>query len=304
MSSLPQGFSTRIDDRQVFSRKISENEYFEQSWKADTSRVRVEESIRTERRLKLNRFFRITIFVLIGILTVQIAFNFFIEPRLMINTIHIEVEEGMPLSNDTILKYAGLDGILLYFNVDVNDARAMLLRVPVVKDASVEKIFPNTLKIGLKRRRPLGIAFQETESGTIPLVFDEEGVIFDVGSNNFLEDLPVISGIKFPDLRPGIRLPETVLPFINDLYRLKEDSRVLFGLISELKFVKKNTKDYEVLMYPREYRTKVRIGSWINVSLMKNILLVLDVVQREQMASRLHELDFRSSKIVYRIREE
>ncbi|MBI9103253.1 MAG: FtsQ-type POTRA domain-containing protein [Spirochaetales bacterium] len=304
MSSFMQDFSTPTDERRIFNSKVTEREYFEQSWKRDANIARDDERAEEERRIRLNRFFKITIFILLGVLVIQIGFNFIIEPRLMINSIKIQVEEGMPLSNETIMRLAGLEGNLKYFDVDTEKAETLLSRVPLIVDAKVSKVFPNTLKIELVRRKPLGVSFFEGEYGDVPLVFDREGVVFDTGTSNLLSDLPVISGIKFPEPVPGIRLPDALIVFIQDLEQLKIDSPLLFGLISELKFVKKNTNDYEVLLYPREYRTRVRIGTRIDADLMKNILLVLDVIGDEEIAPKLEELDFRSNKIVYRIREE
>jgi len=304
MSSFMQDFSSPVDERRIFNNKLTEKEYFEQSWKRDANIARDDERAEEERKLRLNRFFKITIFILLGILVLQIGFNFVIEPRMMITSIKIQVEEGMPLSNETIMRLAGLEGNLKYFDVDTDKAETMLSRVPLILNVSVEKVFPNTLKIELVRRQPLGVAFFEGEHGDIPLVFDHEGVVFDTGISSFLNDLPVISGIKFPEPLPGARLPDSLIVFIQDLEQLKIDSPLLFGLISELKFVKKNTNDYEVLLYPREFRTRVRIGTRINADLMKNILLVLDVISDEEIAPKLEELDFRSNKIVYRIKEE
>ena len=304
MSSLFQDFSSPMEERRIFNSKISEKEYFEQSWKRAADAALEGDRANLRRREQLNKFFKVTIFVLLGILVLQIAFTLFIEPRLMITSIRIQVEEGMPLSNGTIIKMAGIESSMLYFDIDTEAAERNLRKIPLVKEAVVEKRFPNTLQISLEGRDPLGVAFFEGDNGDIPLVFDGNGVVFDTGSSIYLGDLPVISGIKFPEPYSGTRLPDSLLRFIKDLEALKVDSPALFGLISELKFVKKNTSDYDVLLFPREYRTKVRIGSRIDKELMKNILLVLDVIDQQGILIDLDELDFRSNKIVYRIREE
>ena len=304
MSHVTQRYQTPLDERQIFSNQMSESRFVDHSWRMESETLVEKERAREKRAARLNRFFKTTIVVLLGILAVEVVFNFFIEPKMVISKVKITANEGIALTNSQILELAGFSGTLSYLDVDTRKAEASLARVPLIRSASVEKHFPDTLTIRIERREPLGVVLEEKGGQTVPLVFDRDGMIFDVGASPFLGDLPVVSGIKFPELRPGVRLPDTLLPFLTDLSVMKEKSGSLFGLISELKFVKKNTNDYEVLLFPRQFRTRVRIGSRIDDNLMKNILLVLDMVTRENMAPSLEELDFRSSKIVYRTREE
>ena len=291
-------------DRPVFSRENAERSYADLSWLAETEPLLDRERRQERRTDRVNRFFKTAILILLGILVLEIVFNFFVEPRMVITSVRISSDGRLPLSDAEILEKAGLQGTLSYLDIDVRKAEESLRRIPLVRNAAVEKHFPNLMEIRLESRVPLGVVLAEQEGLTVPLVFDEQGVIFSIGDSPLLTDLPVVSGIRFPELRPGVRLPDPLISFLGDLSVMKENSGTLFGLISELKFVKKNTNDYEVLLFPRQYRTRVRIGSRIDESLMKNILMVLDMVARENLAPSLEELDFRGSKIVYRTREE
>jgi cell division protein FtsQ len=168
----------------------------------------------------------------------------------------------------------------------------------------VSKEFPGRLHIVLEERLPLAYSLISSDSGMIPLVLDKHGVIFSVGRGSIPNDLPVVSGVRFPEIREGMRLPDPVLPFLDQLHQLSLDAPQLFGLISEVKFEKRGLSDYDVVLYPRGYQTRVRIGREISAELLKYILVVLDVTRREGINSTLEELDFRSSRIVYRTREE
>lgn len=262
------------------------------------------EQERTARQEKVRRFFRNLIILLLGVLFVEILFQFFLAPRMVISSVKINVPVGFSLSDEEILEAAGLTGILHYYSVDPIEASLRLERIPRVAQAEVVKQFPRSLAINITHREPLAFSLVSGDGGTIPLVLDKQGMVFAVGGGAALGDLPVISGIRFPEAQPGMRLPEAVVPFLEQLNRLREESPALFGIISELKFVKRGVSDYDVLLFPRGYRIKVRIGKEINEDLLKYILMVLDVTHREGINSSLEELDFRSNRIVYRTREE
>ena len=100
-----------------------------------------------------------------------------------------------------------------------------------------------------------------------------------------------------------MRLPEELVSYLSEFRNLKETSPALFGQISELKFVNKQKTGYEVLLYPANSRIKVRTGSNIDVSLAKQIFVVLDIIEKNGLKSEMDELDFRSGQVVFRVRE-
>ena len=74
-------------------------------------------------------------------------------------------------------------------------------------------------------------------------------------------------------------------------------------LISELRIVKKTDREFEVLLYPANHRVPVRIGPEINEKLCTYIMMVLDVMERENLLGSMDEIDFRTGEIVYSTRE-
>ena len=253
---------------------------------------------------KLNRVLLIVILFLIVILAVEILFHLLIAPRLLIENIQITTESDFPLSNRDILNIAGINEKNYYFSIDTTEIQNNLESYPLLERAVVSKEFPNILKIKLHKREPLAVSLIKTEDGTIPVVLDSEGVIFQIGTSVSDFNIPVISGIKFPQIRLGMRIPEELISFLKDMKQLKNTEPVLFNLISELKFIKKNNSSYEVLLYPADYHIPVRIGTEIDEYLLKYILMVLDVVFQQEMIDRYSEIDFRTGDIVYRTMEE
>ncbi|MDR1894740.1 MAG: FtsQ-type POTRA domain-containing protein [Spirochaetales bacterium] len=259
-----------------------------------------------EGRQRLNRFFKILICLFLAVIFCELCYHFVLAPRLVIRTIRIKAEEGITLSDQEILRLSGLTGTLSYLGVDISSAQNNLLRHPGVAQARIIKHFPDTLEILLHCRRPLGVALEGRQEGLIPLVFDDEGVVFKASWEDLgdYSNLPVISGVRFPDPRAGVKLPGDLIFFLKDLSQLKSGSPVLFDLISELKFIRKEGADFEVLVFLNNFRTRARIGSRISENLMKNMLMALDMAERENMSPLLEELDFRSSKIVFKMKEE
>ena len=284
-ATVPRLAEFKMGDAKNYSRSDAQRRSNFPSLKVEMTDIVARERIEEDRTKKLSRFFMVLIIVLVGIIALELIFHFVVGPRLVIKTVKINAETGIALTDSQILELADLSGGLSYFGLDTKKIQNNLLRSPLVQSAEVKKNFPDSLEINLKRRNALGFALETSGDRLLPLVFDENGVVFMVGGDVIWQDLPVISGILFPDPRPGLKFPESLSQFLTDLYTLKTQAPVLFNEISELKFIKKNASEFEVMLYPKNYRTKVRIGTRINENLMKNILMVLDMVQRENIAS-------------------
>ncbi len=255
-------------------------------------------------KINLRRIFALIIVFLAIILIFQIAFHLLIAPRLSLKNIEIVVENGFSLTNSDILRIAGLENMEYYFSLNIESVKNRLESNPLIKSAAVERVFPDTLKINVLKRKPVALSIVEKDGVSVPVYFDEEGVVFFVGSTSRGYNVPFVSGLVFTDLKPGIRLQRELVSFLKDLKTLKDSSPVLFEQISEVKFVKKSDVDYEVLLYLVNYKVRVRIGSSINEKLLTYIILALDVVSSQSIIGELEEVDFRTGDIVYRIKEE
>jgi cell division protein FtsQ len=138
---------------------------------------------------------------------------------------------------------------------------------------------------------------------TIPVVFDEEGVIFEIGKSVSDYRIPVISGLKFAEIKLGLKLPEELAFYLSGLKKLKETTPSLFEQISELKFVNKNNSSYEVLLYPLNTKVRVRTENIINDNLVKQIFVVLDIIEKNGLEAEMNELDFRAGQVVFKTKE-
>jgi cell division protein FtsQ len=229
-------------------------------------------------------------------------FQFVLAPNMRIGKIIVENE--LQLSREQLLSIAGVEAEPYYFDLNVETVKKNLEAWPAVKSAYVRKIFPDSLRIIAQARKPLAVAFAESGGATLPLAFDEEGVVFQSGADVSVSGLPVVSGIRFEGIKAGMRLPAMLGSLFQDLKTLKSSSPAILGGFSEFRIVKKGEEHFEILLYPVHHRVPVRIEGSLTEERCKMILLVLDVMNRESLLEKVEELDFRTGDIIYRMKKE
>lgn len=268
-------------------------------------RVKAVETVPRNRRegRKLERAFVVVILFLVLVLAGELVFHFLISPKLMIRKIVVTTKQALPLTDREVLRLAEIDRDLFYFNVDPEKISKLLGSYPLIQKAEVEKKFPDSLHIDITGREPLGVSILDTGDGAVPIVFDQEGVVFQIGESVADMDNLVVSGIVFRNIRLGMKLPEEVRGLLRDLYTLKTESPRLFSLLSEVKIVKRSSSRYEAVLYFTGYQMPVRTGMSIDETELKYILMVLDVVTIEDLKKRVRELDLRSGEVVYKVKE-
>ncbi|MCB8821347.1 cell division protein FtsQ/DivIB [Microvirga rosea] len=89
-----------------------------------------------------------------------------------------------------VLAAAGLDAKLSLVFLDVNDVRERLEHVPMVKSATVRKLYPNELVIGLTEREPYAIWQLKGEL----FVVASDGTVIDLMQDASYADLPFVVG--------------------------------------------------------------------------------------------------------------
>ncbi len=262
-------------------------------------------NVHTRDTARMERFFIRLIIFLTAVIILEILFHFFIAPSLMIKKIEIVSGPGLGLSKEEILSVSGIHENMNYFDVRISVIEDRLLSVPSVKAVHVRKVFPSTLVVKISPRVPVGICLVNSGSGVIPVAVDSDGVLFPFGGGDGESaDYPVISGISIPYVKKGARLPKPLGSFLKDMDTVRNLSPQLFSLISEVKFVKKDGMDYDVILYPATSRVRVRIGNGLDIKMLRYIMMILDVISMQPAMDNLEEIDLRTGEAVYRIRGE
>jgi cell division protein FtsQ len=245
--------------------------------------------------------------VLLGLFLVgELLFHLWLAPQLVVR--NISIQSDLPFSQAEVLAIAGIEGTPYYFSLQEEQLRRRLAALPAVRQVEVRKSFPDTLHITLVARRALSLLFYDGGSGgqqgSVPLAVDEQGVVFQMASAVADWDLPVISGVKFATAEMGMRLPESLLPVLQDLQALRTAEPELFRLISEIRLVSRSDTIREIVVYPVPYGVRLRFGPRLQPAPLRNAVVILDLLDKQGLNGRLQELDLRTGEVVYTLKED
>jgi cell division protein FtsQ len=232
-----------------------------------------------------------------------LAFHLWLTPRLLVRNVELVSDLGLKL--EQVLRAAGLEGAVEYFRVDPRAVEARLEAFPPVAQATVSKVFPDTLRIRLVGRRPLAALLASDAQGrSLPLAVDREGVVFQVGPELTVWDLPLLSGVEFAEVHAGLRLPPALKPLLEDLEFLAGEEPALCRLVSEVRLAPLRGDRYELELYTVSFPVRLRLGERLKPEALRSALVVLDVLKGQGLLERVRELDLRTGEVVYRIGEE
>ncbi|MDR2098069.1 MAG: FtsQ-type POTRA domain-containing protein [Spirochaetaceae bacterium] len=236
------------------------------------------------------------------LLAVELLWLFVVSPCMPLSSVDIKGLDG--ISRIAVLEQAGIDSRSSFMSVNVRASEEALSAIPTVESAKVIKHFPDSVEIIITNRIPVAAAAADMDGRTVPVFFDKDGVLFKIGGDGGAAvntALPVISGLVFENIAPGLRLPKFLSPLFRDLHSLNTDAPELLSTISEIHINKKKYDAYELTLYPVYNPSKIRIGQRITEDKLRYMLLLLDVLNEKGVA--LDELDFRTDTASYKIRE-
>jgi len=169
--------------------------------------LKVNTRLRVQKKTKM---YRIAVFVLvpavIAAASVLLWFGVCMAGRLLFSSndrfriVNLEIKEGEVITGDLIREYTRISEGMNLFEFDIGNIRdAFLRRSPNVKSMEISRYLPDTLKIEVVERTPLARIGWRGH-----LVTDREGFVF--GFRSGLRGLPVITGYRARNLRPGRRV--------------------------------------------------------------------------------------------------
>ncbi|MDR1210992.1 MAG: FtsQ-type POTRA domain-containing protein [Spirochaetaceae bacterium] len=255
-------------------------------------------------RVRSDKILKRLLLVLAIILAVELVWLFGITPCMPFN--HIEVR-GLPeLGDAEVIARAGIVSSSSFVNFNSAAAARALEELYMVGEALVEKRFPDTLRVILKPRRACAMAFAEYRGKVSPVFFDQEGVVFRIGAAEgelqaLSERLPIISGLVFEGLKPGLTLPENLRPLLENLEGINARNPLLLSMISEIRIHKKLYDGYELVLYPAHAPVRFRVGPELSEETLRYIMLVIDVFKRQGV--EIDEIDFRTGTASFKPKE-
>jgi cell division protein FtsQ len=259
-----------------------------------------ERSDSAEPRSKIDRRLKWLLVALAVLLAGELVWVLGITPCMPFSVIEIE---GIPeLDRGEVLAQAGLGVHSSYMTVDTRGAELALGALCQVESARVTKQFPDTLRIALVGRAPVAVTLVPVNGALEPVLFDKNGVIFQIGSEGLgsgvnIAALPIISGLVFDQVHLGMKLPVMFRRFFSDLDTLNSSAPELLGTISEIQVSRRAYNGFELALFPVHYATRVRVENGITVDTIRYMLLLLDTLKKQGVMP--DEIDFRTGTASY-----
>ena len=219
-----------------------------------------------------------------------------VSPWKALTRIDIFGYEG--IAREEILAAAGITARSSFFSVNTASVEKALMEIASLQSVRAFKYFPSRLQIVLEGRRAVASALVEMNGRAVPVMFDSQGVIFEIGRSgeSHPETLPLVSGLFIEEPYVGMRLLPMYLPFFNELEKIQLSAPELLEAVSEIKINRKLFDSFDFILYPMHKKIKVRIDE-LNEELLRYTLLMVDVLSQKE--SGIDSFDFRSGIASY-----
>jgi cell division protein FtsQ len=257
---------------------------------------------------RLSRWARPLLIAISAVSAIALAGRFIGEPVTRIH--HVVVHSDLAVADDQLLALSGLSGGEHWYSVSPAALEKRLEANPLVRQARVEKVFPDTLRMTVWGRVPAAVVLAASGGRTVPVLVDGDGVVYKIGSTSAEIDLPVISGISAGDTALGSALPRAYGRIFSDLRALRAAAPALYALVSEVKVSAAPADDaqgpgsFDLLLFLTCSPVPVRARGAIDETLLRSTLMVLDLLSRQGVVKNIQELDFRSGDVVYKVRAQ
>ncbi|MDR3113962.1 MAG: FtsQ-type POTRA domain-containing protein [Treponema sp.] len=284
-----------MSDDNIFTEDILSPEFL-----SDDIETAADESAGPSFIEKALKWIIIVIVVLIG---GELILLLVVNPCLPLSRIEVT---GMPeLDVAMVLKQAGITRRSSYVSVNSRNAETHLKALSVVASAKVIKGFPNSVRIVLEGRKAVALSFVLLQDKVCPVFFDHRGVVFKIGYENqettAVPSIPIITGLLAEPPFLGMQLPLMSRTLLSKLAHIQEAAPELLAAISEITVTRKAFDSYEVILYPVHNPVRIRLGSELNESMLRYVLLVVDVCVSQ--GAKIEEIDFRTGTASYTIKE-
>jgi len=253
-------------------------------------------------RPKGSRRSGLTIAALVAASAALVLLSFLALPELLVVRA-FEVKGNHRLSAEELVAIAGIKPGLPLLSVDRGAAEARLRTEPAIKSVRLSLSPPDIVRIDVVERNPVAFVLVESEGRGCTVAVDASGLAYARRPVAEFAGLPLLSGFRFADWRPGQGLPEFALPTLAALAAMEAADPALLSLFSEIRFERSAWGEVELVFYPLHFALPVRTGPRPDAPLLRSVVLVLDALATGRLASGGDELDFRTGTIVFRTKE-
>jgi len=262
-----------------------------------------EEITVAEKTLKFEKHLKKILIACSILLLGEVLYFFIITPAMPLAHIEITGAEGLEkngMSKAALLDYLGVSSGTSYFGFNTDKVRQKLMQIPQVDSVDLNKKFPDTARIDLHLRKPAALSLAFVNGRSELVIYDKEGVVFEVGNNpqtTLPPYVPLISGLGFQKAVPGLRLPDFLQPLLNDINVLQETNPELLSTLSEIRINRRAFENFDLTLYPVHKKVRIRTQPELKEKTLTYILLLLDVL--DERGVNVNEIDFRTGTATY-----
>ena len=198
----------------------------------------------------------------------------------------VTIEGNRIVETAEILQLANIKRNVQLEEIDLTAVRRSILSHYFIKDATVERDLPATLKISVTERTPLAIV-----NSTEFLYLDEDGVVLPHSISKQLFDLPVLTGVPAGiALTPGTTIENSdVQQALAILDASKLVNKELYHLISEVHL----RKGGDIVLYAAEWGVPIIFGRGEIASKLVRLDAFWNNIVRERGSEGLQYVDLR-----------
>ncbi len=241
---------------------------------------------------------KVLVAVLSLFLLAEFAFYLLVVPAT--SFVRVTVTGAPSVGYDELCAMAGVTGHEKWFSFDTAGTAGRLAMNPLFESVMIEKKFPDRVVISVVERTPVAVALGTVGNRTIPVQIDANGVAFKVGEIPHGSNLPLITGIQFESVVPGMKLHAQLKPLLASLADMETRNSPLLSSVSEIKIEQKTYGGYDLVVFPVHTPVRVRTDKALNEDALQYMMLVLDVVN--DLALDVEEIDIRAGTVAYRVR--
>jgi cell division protein FtsQ len=211
----------------------------------------------------------------------------------------VDVTEILNIERADILARAGIES-RSYWMINKTQVKTNLLAIAAIKDAVVEKRFPDALVIKLEVRKPVAMVMSLVGGARSLHYVDETGKVFEKGGGISSNMLPLVTDARMQILYAGAQFPASVVELLRAMSNISPAS---LSHISEIEINWKISGEYrldlyDVIVYPRSSSIRVRMNAELDDAYIRRMLLAVKTVEEDHRYNT-DEIDYRSYDPVF-----
>ncbi|NLM01633.1 MAG: FtsQ-type POTRA domain-containing protein [Treponema sp.] len=167
-----------------------------------------------------------------------------------------------------------------------------------IESVIVEKRFPDKVFVQIYERIPVAATLVSIDDKTVSVQIDKNGVLFSMDERIPNENIPLITGLAFDGKIEGTRLHRKLRPIAEQIATIQKSNPSYFSVISEIRVIPKEYDNYDLMVYPVQYHTRVLTDRNLSLESLQYMMIVLDVI--DKLEENVKEVDLRYGSVSYK----